>query len=251
MDADGADNVAGTADDNLRLSLRSPAIDAGSNNLLPADTADLDGDGDTTEPLPYDLDGNPRIVNSTVDMGAYEYDHIWNIWFMDDGGAAGNGCTSWADACPDLQTALSHAVSGDEIWVAGGRTGPALPSSARPRSSSRTAWRSTAALSGPRPAGCPGLGGQSDAVERRPGQQWGPHRLRRLSRGHRQRHGRDRGAGRLHHPRRQRQRQLPRQPGRRDEQRLRQPDADATSPSAATRPPPRRRDVQLPPAARR
>ena len=72
MDADGADNVAGTADDNLRLSGGSPASDAGSNGLLPADTADLDGDGDTTEPLPYDLDGSPRIVNSAVDMGAYE-----------------------------------------------------------------------------------------------------------------------------------------------------------------------------------
>ena len=72
VDADGADNVAGTADDNLRLSAGSPASDAGSNGLVPADTADLDGDGNTTEPLPYDLDGSPRIVNGTVDMGAYE-----------------------------------------------------------------------------------------------------------------------------------------------------------------------------------
>ena len=73
VDADGADNDPGTADDNLRLSAGSPASDAGSNGLVPADTADLDGDGDTTEPLPYDLDGSPRIVNGTVDMGAYEY----------------------------------------------------------------------------------------------------------------------------------------------------------------------------------
>ena len=57
----------------------SPCIDAGDNNSIPADTADLDGDGNTAEPIPLDLDGNPRTVdgdndgNSVVDMGAYEY----------------------------------------------------------------------------------------------------------------------------------------------------------------------------------
>jgi len=56
----------------------SPCIDVGDNTAVPADTADLDGDGNTTEPIPFDLDGNPRIVdgnddgNSVVDMGAYE-----------------------------------------------------------------------------------------------------------------------------------------------------------------------------------
>jgi hypothetical protein len=58
-DADGADNNPGTADDNLRLQLTSPAIDAGNNAVVPS--------GVTT-----DLDGNPRIVNGVVDMGAYE-----------------------------------------------------------------------------------------------------------------------------------------------------------------------------------
>ena len=66
----------------------SPCIDAGDNTAVPADTADLDGDGDTTERIPFDLDGNPRFVdfpppggtgvadppdyNDIVDMGAYE-----------------------------------------------------------------------------------------------------------------------------------------------------------------------------------
>src|SRR5690606_29348717 len=44
---------------NLHLTLGSPAIDAGDNSALPA--------GITT-----DLDGKPRIVNGTVDLGAYE-----------------------------------------------------------------------------------------------------------------------------------------------------------------------------------
>ena len=58
--------------DNLRLSTGSPCIDAGDNASLPADSADLDGDGDTGEAIPFDLAGNPRIFNDIVDMGAYE-----------------------------------------------------------------------------------------------------------------------------------------------------------------------------------
>lgn len=50
----------------------SPAIDAGDNAALPPDTYDLDNDGDTAEPLPLDLDGNPRVQNGIVDIGAYE-----------------------------------------------------------------------------------------------------------------------------------------------------------------------------------
>ena len=72
VDPDGADGVVGTADDDLRLGAGSPAVNAGNNSLLPADTADLDRDGNTTESNPLDLDGYPRVVNSTTDMGAYE-----------------------------------------------------------------------------------------------------------------------------------------------------------------------------------
>jgi parallel beta-helix repeat protein len=59
------------AADSLRLTPGSPCVDSGNTSALPPDTADLDGDGDTSEPLPIDLDGNPRVVGE-VDRGAYE-----------------------------------------------------------------------------------------------------------------------------------------------------------------------------------
>lgn len=57
-----------------RLMPGSPLIDAGDNLLLPADTADIDGDGDTSEPIPIDLGARRRIQDGTVDIGAYELD---------------------------------------------------------------------------------------------------------------------------------------------------------------------------------
>lgn len=80
--------LAGT--DDLHLSPGSPCIDAGSNAAVSADTLDLDGDGNKTEPIPFDLDGHARFMNDPatsdcrwapgtcglapiVDMGASEY----------------------------------------------------------------------------------------------------------------------------------------------------------------------------------
>jgi hypothetical protein len=59
-------------DGDYRLQPTSPAIDAGSNAALPPDILDLDGDGNTAEQLPLDLDNEARVENSPVDMGAYE-----------------------------------------------------------------------------------------------------------------------------------------------------------------------------------
>lgn len=58
--------------DDLRLGLGSPALNAGDNNAVPMDIFDLDDDGDTSEPLPYDLAGADRIQERFVDLGAYE-----------------------------------------------------------------------------------------------------------------------------------------------------------------------------------
>jgi len=63
----------------------SPCIDAGDSNSVPADTTDLDADGSTTDPIPWDLDGRPRFIDDPdtadtgsgappiVDVGAYEF----------------------------------------------------------------------------------------------------------------------------------------------------------------------------------
>jgi len=59
-------------DGDYHLQATSPCIDAGNDGELPADVADLDGDGDVAEPLPLDLEGTTRIQGSRVDMGAYE-----------------------------------------------------------------------------------------------------------------------------------------------------------------------------------
>jgi CSLREA domain-containing protein len=53
----------------------SPAIDAGNNAAIPAEANDLDGDGNTSESLPFDQRGSgfARVVGSAVDIGAVEY----------------------------------------------------------------------------------------------------------------------------------------------------------------------------------
>ena len=83
VDADGPDDISGTADDDLRLQQYSPCIDAGYTLALPLDDFDLDQDGNTTETIPFDLWNNPRRIDDptkpdtgweepVVDMGVYE-----------------------------------------------------------------------------------------------------------------------------------------------------------------------------------
>jgi hypothetical protein len=57
-DADGPDNIFGTEDDDLRLEESSPCVNTGTNY--------------SPHLQPFDLDGNPRIAECRVDMGAYE-----------------------------------------------------------------------------------------------------------------------------------------------------------------------------------
>ncbi len=68
----GADGLAGTRDDDLRLVPESPLINQGDIFALDIDYLDLDGDGDTKEFMPIDLDGNPRVAGYYPDPGALE-----------------------------------------------------------------------------------------------------------------------------------------------------------------------------------
>ncbi len=84
----------------------SLAVDAGNNAAVPPDSYDLDGDGNTSEPLPLDLGGLPRVVDgdgdgtATVDMGAYEYDGppFLGVLYVDDDALVGGDGLSWATA---------------------------------------------------------------------------------------------------------------------------------------------------------
>lgn len=85
IDADGADNLAGTPDDRLQPAPGSPAINTGSNAALPADILDVDNDADTTEPLPLDAAGRIRVLELIVDRGAYEHAPVIAADFDADG----------------------------------------------------------------------------------------------------------------------------------------------------------------------
>lgn len=83
VDADGADNIPGTDDDNYRLDTGSPCIDAGDNYAL---------DSSVTE----DYDGNPRYVDDPntpdtgqgtapiIDIGPFEYQASGNSFTLYD-----------------------------------------------------------------------------------------------------------------------------------------------------------------------
>lgn len=76
-------NLPGFDFGDLRMLAGSPTIGQGSNALLPADEFDINDNGDTSEPLPLDLDGNTRVVGGTIDLGPFEYDELLNLIFRD------------------------------------------------------------------------------------------------------------------------------------------------------------------------
>jgi len=143
VDPKGPDGIPGTADDDLRLGVRSPCIDAGDSTAVPADTADLDGDGDIDERTPLDLAGGPRFLDDptsedagvadppeypeVVDIGAYEFvpdcntngvPDAWEDWQLEavracsrlEHGEAGDFCLELLDG-PDAP-AIEPRVAG-------------------------------------------------------------------------------------------------------------------------------------------
>jgi|GEM_PF-1366409 len=105
VDADGADGVIGTEDDDLSLLPGSPCNNAGDNSAVP-------------HWLVTDLDGNPRIMNDIVDMGAYEQTDTLTVYCVDaiNGDDNNDGLTP-EKAFATIQKGIDIAADGDVVLV--------------------------------------------------------------------------------------------------------------------------------------
>jgi hypothetical protein len=146
-DENGADNVLGTPDDDLRLISSSLCIDAARNADVPADIGDLDNDGDLGEPTPLDLSLNARFYDyaaapntgsgepPVVDCGAYEFQPDCPA-DIDNSGAVdvddliavilGWGCVNPPGPCP-ADVNASGMVDVDDLIVIILAWGPCSP----------------------------------------------------------------------------------------------------------------------------
>ncbi len=91
-----------TANRDFHLQAGSLCINAGSNGYVQTAT---------------DLNGRDRILNGTVDMGAYE--HL-TAYVSDDSGDDANSGQSWTNAKQTIQAAVDLTVDGDTVWVTNG-----------------------------------------------------------------------------------------------------------------------------------
>jgi T5SS/PEP-CTERM-associated repeat protein len=125
VDPDGEDDDPATcADNDYRLALGSPAVDAGTNDAIPADAGDVDGNGDTVEPTPLDLDGLPRRIDDqctvdsgqgsppVVDMGAFERQQV-----VDACDCNGNGVLDSEDVASGTSDDFNGNMIPDECEV--------------------------------------------------------------------------------------------------------------------------------------
>jgi hypothetical protein len=113
---------------NLRLQSNSPCINAGNNVYVSGTT---------------DLDGRPRIVGGTVDIGAYEYQGPFNQW-LQQYGLPTDGSADYADSDHD-------GLNNWQEWVCGTNPTNALSAlrlvSALPTGATTTVtWQSVAGV---------------------------------------------------------------------------------------------------------
>lgn len=122
-DPDGPDDIPGNEDDDFRLSITSPAIDAGNNDFLPTEiTTDLNGFSRFIDvvSIPDTGIGSGPIV----DLGAFEAPyHILHVNLNAMGNNTGQ---NWNDAFFHPQEAFNYAVGGVQIWIAAGKYTPGL-----------------------------------------------------------------------------------------------------------------------------
>jgi hypothetical protein len=84
----------------------SPGVNAGNNNYVSS---------------PTDLDGNPRIVNGTVDMGAFENPNTNPIHYVQSSNAGAlSPFTNWLTAATNIQDAIDVAGTGDYVVASNG-----------------------------------------------------------------------------------------------------------------------------------
>jgi hypothetical protein len=113
-DADGLDNIYFTADDGIRLTACSPALNAGNNSY-------------TTET--NDILSNARVFGTSIDIGAYEYQAaaggVSNVSHVNASATGNNSGTSWQNAYTSLWSAINNICT-DTIKVAAGTYKPAV-----------------------------------------------------------------------------------------------------------------------------
>jgi len=109
------------ANGDFTLQLGSPAINTGSNTAYQNATG-IDPVND------IDLNGNPRIFGSSIDMGAYERELPCPpsyVLYVDANATGNNTGISWSNAYTNLQSALESTCPNiTEIWVAAGTYKP-------------------------------------------------------------------------------------------------------------------------------
>ena len=89
----------------FQLLATSPAMNAGINDSTSTST---------------DLAGDLRIVDGTVEMGAYEFQENRTLFYVNDDATGNNTGESWVNAFTDLQRALHLTTPSDSVWVAAG-----------------------------------------------------------------------------------------------------------------------------------
>jgi hypothetical protein len=84
----------------------SPCVNAGNNPSIASST---------------DLDGNPRIVGGTVDVGAYENQIHGTVYYVSVSNTAPvSPFTNWVTAATNIQDAIDAASAGDSVFVTNG-----------------------------------------------------------------------------------------------------------------------------------